>query len=143
MAAQKMRLNPSDIPEVPVRFMHDVHLEEVGLLNDLYALIEQAEAGNDVPGLEAKVDELLAHAVIHFEGENEKMRELQFPPYPVHRHEHERLLEEFTSVVGQWKQSGELAPLAEYLRETIPAWMMDHISTMDYVTANFFAVHEQ
>jgi len=137
-----MRLNPADIPEVPIQFMHDVHLEEVGMLNELYELLEQDEAGSDVPELEAKVDALLAHTVAHFKGEDDKMQEYGFPPYVVHKHEHDRLLEEFASVVQQWKDDGELAPLAEYLRVTIPAWMMDHISTMDYVTANFFAMHE-
>ena len=105
-------------------------------------MLDQAEEGRDVPELAAKVDALLSPTLTHFAGEDEKMLKLQFPPYPVHKHEHDRLLEEFTAVVDQWKASGELAPLAEYLKVTIPAWMMDHISTMDYVTANFFAMHE-
>lgn len=138
-----MRLNPSDIPEVAMQFMHDVHLDEVDMLNELYGLIEEVEQGNDVPGLTEMVDALLAHTRAHFAGENEKMRKHQFPPYPIHKQEHDRLLQEFTVVVDQWKQSGELVPLADYLRITLPAWMMNHISTMDDVTANFLAMHEQ
>ena len=90
-----MRLNPADIPEVSMQFMHDVHLEEVDMLNELYELIEQVEAGKDVPELEEKVDALLSHTIAHFKGEDEKMQELHFPPYVVHKHEHDRLLEEF------------------------------------------------
>jgi len=137
-----MRLNPADIPEVSMQFMHDVHLEEVDMLNELYDLLDEAEKGGDAPELEEKVDALLSHTIAHFAGEDEKMQELHFPPYIVHKHEHDRLLEEYTTVVEQWKDSGELAPLAEYLRVALPAWIMNHISTMDYVTANFFAMHE-
>lgn len=138
-----MRLNPSDIPKVPMQSMHDVHLEEADMLNELYALLEQVEVGKDAPELEEKVDAFLAHTVTHFAGENKKMQESGFPPYVVHKHEHDRLLAEFTNIVDQWKHDGELAPLAEYLRQTIPAWIMNHISTMDYVTANFLAMHEK
>jgi hemerythrin len=138
-----MTLTPSDFPEVAMPFMHDNHLEEVDLLNAIYALIEQVEAGGEAPELAARVDTLLSHTIAHFASENEKMRESRFPPYPVHKREHDRFLEEFTRVVETWKKTGDLAPLAKYLRETIPAWMKHHISTMDYVTANFLAMHER
>jgi len=137
-----MKLNPSDIPEVPARFMQEAHLEEMEMLNEVYALIDKAAAGEAVAELETKVDALLAHTAAHFADEEARMREFHFPPYPVHKQEHDRLLAEFTAAVKDWKKSGELAPLAVYLQETIPAWLMRHVSTMDYVTAHFLTMHE-
>ena len=70
------------------------------------------------------------------------MLELNFPPYPVHKHAHDEYLNEFGVLVDSWRSSGDLAPVVTFLQQTTPAWLKQHISTMDLVTANFFAMHE-
>ena len=36
----------------------------------------------------------------------------------------------------------DLEPIAHFLKETTPAWLQQHIATMDAVTANFFSMCE-
>lgn len=134
-----MRLNASDIPEVAVAAMHAVHLEEVGMINAIYELLEAIEGGASDAGLAPKLDELLNHATSHFRGEDALMERYQFPPYPVHKAAHDKFLYEMEQVVSRWKADGELEPLARFMREDLPAWIKEHISTMDYVTAQFIA----
>jgi len=138
-----MKLSRSDFPEVAISFMQQTHLEEVDMLNALYDLFERAEQGEDVPELVASIEALLEHTHAHFAREEEEMLKLNFPPYPVHKQAHDQFLQDFEAVVVQWRASEDVAPVADFVRQITPAWMQQHISTMDFVTANFFAMHEQ
>lgn len=137
-----MHIDPQSIPEVAMAFMQETHLEEVALLNGLYLLFDQFEAGEEVPGLEAQVEALASHTHAHFAREEERMLKLDFPPYPIHKMAHDEYLEAFDGELNSWRSSGDVAPVITFLRETTPGWMQQHISTMDFVTANFFAMHQ-
>lgn len=134
-----MKLNPSDIPEVSIPFMQKTHLEEVEMLNELYALFEQDQSS---PELGEKIEALVVHTHAHFTREEEKMLELNFPAYPMHKQAHDEYLDEFDALVADWRSSGDLAPVALFLQHSTPTWLQQHISTMDFVTANFFAMCE-
>ena len=137
-----MMLNPSDIPEVAMPFMQQTHLEEVAMLNELYDLFERAEQGEQVLELADKIELLFEHTHAHFAREEEKMQALNFPPYPIHKQAHDQFLQDFTAVIVHWRESGDVAPVSGFLRQVTPVWMQQHIATMDFVTANFFAIHE-
>jgi len=137
-----MKLNPSDIPEVAMPFMQKTHLEEVAMLNELYDLFDRNEQGEEVLELDLKIEALIEHTHAHFAREEEMMLALSFPPYPVHKQAHDQFFQGFEAVVVQWRESGDVIPVANFLRQITPAWMQQHISTMDFVTANFFAMHE-
>lgn len=137
-----MIIDENDIPKVAMPFMHETHLEEVALLNALYLLLEKYEQGVRVPELGEKIEALLAHTYAHFKREEESMIALNFPPFPVHKQAHDDYLKDFNAVVGEWRSSGDVAAFSLFLRETTPAWMQQHIATMDFVTANFFAMCE-
>jgi hemerythrin len=137
-----MKLNPSEIPEVAMPFMQEAHLEEVAMLNELYDLFDKSRQGEEVSGLAEKIEALVVHTHAHFERENEKMLALSFPPYPVHKQAHDEYLNDMDAVVAAWRESGELVPVMVFFEEATPAWLQQHISTMDFVTANFFAMCE-
>ena len=137
-----MNINPSDIPEVAVTFMQDTHMEEVAMLNALYVLFDKHRAGEETPELAAQLDAIVQHTHAHFERENEKMLALNFPPYPVHKQVHDEYLEQLDTVVNTWKETQDLAPVFTFFELTTPQWLNQHISTMDYVTANFFKMAE-
>jgi len=137
-----MKINPSDITEVAIPSMQETHLEEIAMLNalcDLFALIKQ---GEEPLGLLEKVTAIATHTHAHFEHENEKMRELNFPPYAAHKKVHDEYLNAMDGVIATWQASGDIAPLITFFEHETPAWMKQHISTMDFATANFFAVIE-
>lgn len=133
-----MRLTISDFPEVAVKAMHDVHVEEVAMINEIYALLDAVEAGSGDPALLAdKVEAFLAHTHEHFAGEEQLMQEYAFPPYPMHKLAHDEFLHDLSEAVVQWKEDGNPVPIAHFMRKTLPAWMKEHIATMDFVTADF------
>jgi len=138
-----MNINPSDITEVATPFMQETHMEEIAMLNELYDLFEQTREGIETPSLADKIDAIVVHTHEHFERENEKMFVLNFPPYAVHKQVHDEHLKELDNVVDTWKKDGDLKPLFAFFEITTPAWMKQHISTMDFVTANFFAMVEK
>ncbi|OIO68772.1 MAG: hemerythrin [Zetaproteobacteria bacterium CG12_big_fil_rev_8_21_14_0_65_55_1124] len=137
-----MKLNPSDIPEVAMPFMQQTHLEEVAMLNELYTLFDRLGEGEDVPQLAGKLEALAEHTHAHFAREEEKMLELDFPPYPMHKQAHDEYLAGFDALLDAWRASGDVAPLADFLQHSTPDWMQQHIGCMDFVTARFFAMSE-
>ncbi len=137
-----MRLHTEAFVKVEMPFMQAVHEEEIGMLNVLFAMLEEAEAGRAVSDqLTIGIDAFQAHLVTHFAGEEERMQACGFPPFEIHKGEHDRLLAEISSVIEQWKQDEVLEPLAAWLRHDLPAWMQQHIATMDSVTAHFLSMH--
>jgi len=133
-----MIIDPENFPRVELDFMNRVHAEEVAMLNRLEALIAQRETR---PEAQADIDSLLAdfhaHMRRHFGDEENMMRRINFPPYPVHKQEHDRILAEIESLQAQARETGDTRELERYLLEVVPAWFDQHVATMDMVTARF------
>lgn len=137
-----MRLTADDFPQVAVQAMHDVHLQEVDMINEIYDLLEAVEAGEGDPALLAdRIDALLAHTEEHFTNEEQLMQQYGFPPYPMHKMAHDAFLHDMSEAVLQWREDGKLSVISEFMRKALPAWMRDHIATMDFVTADFIHMH--
>ncbi len=123
-------------------FMQATHLEEIEMLNELYELFEKKRHGEQLPQLAEKIEAVAAHTHAHFERENEQMVLHGFPPYPVHKQAHDEHLNELDDVIAAWRLDGDLAPVMTFFEITTPKWMQQHISTMDFVTANFLLMKE-
>jgi len=110
------------------------------MINAIYDLIMAIEGGRRRRALlDEKLDELLIHTQTHFANEERLMLEANFPPYAMHRNAHNLFLEELQAAVSDWKQEQAIGPIDQFMRFTLPRWMKDHISTMDYVTAGYLA----
>lgn len=135
-------VDKSSICVVEVESMNQIHHEEADMLNELDELMQQYLAGgtND-DALAAKLDAFMQHMTAHFQGEEVQMQAISFPPYPIHKSEHDAQIALAKQKISDWKQSGELAPLGEYLRVELPQWLDQHIATMDKVTARFLAMN--
>ncbi len=135
-------VDKSSICVVEVDSMNRIHYEEADMLNELDELMQAHEAGNTSDdALDAKLDEFLQHMSAHFRGEEVQMQAINFPPYPIHKSEHDAQIALANEKIDNWKQSRELGPLAAYLRNELPQWLDQHIATMDKVTARFFAMN--
>lgn len=135
-----MKLSASDFPEVPLSEMHDLHLQEVEMINAIYDLIMAIEGGNSKQAeLGEKLDALLIHTQAHFANEERLMLEAHFPPYAMHRNAHNLFLQQLQDAVSDWKQEQAIGPIDQFMRSALPRWMKDHISTMDYVTAGYLS----
>ena len=125
----------STIPQVALDFMNTVHCEELTLVQSISGLIDAASPDNN------RISELLqqwvTHTEQHFERENRYMQEYRFPAFPVHANEHETALEQIRQVQQQWNQQHNIESLKQYIQHDWPTWFKNHISTMDFITAQF------
>ncbi len=136
-----MLIDPDRFPRVELDFMNRVHGEEVAMLNQLAERVAARDADPAVQAdIDALLDTLLAHMRRHFADEEAMMRRIAFPPYPVHKQEHDRLLEELTRLHDQARAQGDTREMERFLLETVPAWFDQHVATMDMVTARFLAM---
>lgn len=113
--------------ELGVALMDHTHREFVDLYNALAAALD----GNFL----AHFDALLAHTDAHFAQEDVWMAESGFPPTPIHRAEHERVLAMLRQV-RQRVAAGDLAAGREAIAQ-IPHWFDQHAATMDAALANW------
>jgi hemerythrin len=131
------------IPQVPLDFINDDHREEARLLNELAEAVGALRAGG---GSAAAVAErfaaLDAHTREHFAREEEAMRRAAFPPYPMHKGEHDRVLAEMAAEGRRFQDRGDAARLWTYVSETVPSWFVGHIQSMDLITARFIATRD-
>jgi len=121
------------LPMVAMPSMNDTHLEDIIIVNKLSSAIDTQDS-EEVAKIFA---ELVEHTIAHFSGEEEMMREKMFPPYPVHKGEHDRALHELKSVANHFDESKDLDFAKQYVDEKLIPWLMQHIETLDTVTAVF------
>ncbi len=137
-------IDPSLIPELPVDFMNADHAREVSLINAIEAALAAcAKSGGSLSPVMERLSLLAVHTREHFLREESLMREVRFPAYPGHKAEHDRVLAEMDAEARRFRDGGDAARLSAYLFETLPAWFVNHIRTMDAVTAWFAAQAQQ
>jgi hemerythrin len=136
-----MLIDKNALPMVAMDFMNEVHLEDVDIINSLYESILKYEIEkneNNFNNVSSKYQEWFEHTVEHFKNEEIKMQEMKFPPYLMHKGEHDNALNEMDIVFRQWNQNKDSFKLKEYFDEHLKPWLLNHIQTMDTVTASFF-----
>jgi hemerythrin len=138
-----MFLDKTKLPMVAMDFMNNTHLEEVELINRVVDTIESTQAGASSDELEALLDEFHSHTINHFEVENVHMQKYNFFAADCHMGEHTRALAELESVIRAYKDTKDIKPLEHYFKVTLIEWVMNHISTMDNVTAQFLSQFAQ
>jgi hemerythrin len=121
------------IPQVAMEAMNDVHREELLIVNQINVAI----AANDTAKILQLCQEWLAHTEAHFEKENAMMEKYHFPAYHCHHSEHIATLDELTAIIKAWQENNDLQALVTYVRDSWPAWYVQHISTMDTLTSAF------
>jgi hemerythrin len=128
------------IPQVALAFINDDHREEGKLLNDLADAVKGHRAGKvPVETVLHRFEALLQHTQEHFGREEEAMQQSGFPPYQVHKGEHDRVIDEMESEETHFRETGDTGRLWSYVSEAVPSWFVAHIQSMDAVTAQFVA----
>ncbi len=129
-----------DYPQVALDFMNRDHAEFVALRGQLLGLLSAKAPGAKVDTL---LDELLEHTRHHFAEEERLMQETQFPPYRMHKGEHDNVLTDMSAQIERWKQGRDAAALRDWLDRTVGDWFVNHVRTMDFVTAGFIAMKQK
>lgn len=136
-----MLIDKNNLPLVAEEFMNDVHFEDVEIINELYETVQKYKNDKTEDNKNIVIEiytKWFNHTVDHFKGEEDKMIELHFPPYMMHKGEHERCLEHMRYIIENFKNSGDEKTLLKYLEVDLINWLVNHIQTMDTVTAMFF-----
>ncbi len=129
-----------EYPHVALDFMNRDHAEFAALRGRLLDLLSAPSPAAEVDGL---LDELLSHTRHHFAEEERLMRETGFPPYAMHKGEHDRVLADMAVRIERWKQGGDAAELREWLDRAVGDWFVNHVNSMDFVTAGFIAMRQK
>jgi hemerythrin len=129
-----------DYPEVALDFMNRDHAEFVAARERLLGLISAHAPESDVDTL---LDALLDHTRHHFAEEERLMQETRFPPYIMHKGEHDNVLADMAAKIDGWKQGRDATKLKEWLDKAVGDWFVNHVSTMDFVTAGFIEMKKK
>ena len=135
-----MLIDKNSLPLVAMDFMNEVHFEDIAIINELSNLIisyEEAATKEAYYQINSKYMQWCNHSVSHFKKEEEQMLQKGFPVYTIHKQEHENILKNMSDVFESWEKSKEISYLKEYIFEFIPQWLVNHINSMDRVTAIF------
>jgi hemerythrin len=127
-------------PQVSLDFMNRDHADFVAMRTKLLGLISVQAPENDVDTL---LDELLEHTRHHFAEEERLMQETRFPPYPMHKGEHDSVLAEMSARIEEWKQNRNARVLNEWLDHSVGDWFVTHVGTMDLVTAGYIEMKKK
>tara|TARA_B110000967_G_C18858625_1_gene548633 strand:- start:9 stop:446 length:438 start_codon:yes stop_codon:yes gene_type:complete len=133
-------------PQVDLEFMNVEYRKAFDDANEIKCLLEIAKT--DLSSVEKSIDQcldkLLADTVNHFHLEEKYMDEYQFPAREQHRHEHQQFLRNMNIECRLWQSDHNLAAagrLERYVEEDFPHWLVNHIVTVDTVTASYIARH--
>lgn len=129
-----------DYPQVALDFMNHDHAEFIELREKLLTALAQPVKPDEIDALLAQ---LLDHTRTHFGEEERQMQEAQFPPYPMHKGEHDRVLADMEARVALWQQSRDAKALRNWLDAAVGDWFVNHVSMMDFVTARFIAATQE
>lgn len=135
-----MLIDKTKLPLVDMDNMNEVHLEDVDIINELSDLIDSYEKkpSDDLfHKINSQYEKWYEHTVNHFENENQMMLDKNFPPYPMHKMEHDSALNIMHSVYIKWKEKKEIYILKKYIQQDLVKWLVNHIQTMDTITAKF------
>ncbi len=126
--------------------LYMVHMPEIDsehqklfrLADDLHRAIQTGAAGAAINGM---LQELVKHAMEHFEHEERMMREVSYPAYEWHKKQHVTLTAKVTGMIEQFEAGEPHAPL-ELLR-TLSDWIKDHSRTSDTMMAAYLRNHQR
>lgn len=136
-----MLIDKNSLPLVDEDFMNDTHFEDVDLINKIYEDIEKYENSNSNENFENLKFSYLAwinHTINHFETEEDEMQKRGFFAYPFHKGEHDKNIKEIKEVWEDFYQNKDIESLKNYIEYDLVNWLINHIKSMDTVTARFF-----
>lgn len=140
MRSYKCYWKKRDLPIVAKESMNITHYEDVDLINRVYETLLLYKSDSTLLNEDALQRSFLAwfeHTIEHFKGEENAMRECGFPPYAIHKSEHDSALAKMDKIFRDWMQTKDLSMMQNYLENELPQWLIMHIGSMDRATAMF------
>ena len=135
-----MLIQIEQLPRVALERMNKVHEKEIEIMNELYQLLQDYEKGNaSIEDIDKAFNEFLEDVKYHFSSEQEMMEQYNFFAYPMHRGEHDMVLGQLQNLQKNWEKNKNPEIIKSYLENQFLPWLINHIQTMDTVTAHFLS----
>lgn len=128
----------SELPLTDSEIINSDHKEFVEMLNQLIELTNTPGKRNEEE-IDVGFEQLLQHVARHFAYEEEQMLRSNFPPYPIHKREHERIQKILKDSAVHWHLNRDRKIIKQLFEEVLPHWLVQHVATMDSVTARFLS----
>lgn len=128
-----------ELPRLAVAFMNEDHAHAARQWETMLNALEDYPANRD--GLLTASEDFLRHSREHFQREEEAMRASGFPPYVVHKQEHDRVLAWLETLVADIRAGMDPAELRVTIQRDVADWLARHVQTMDNVTALWIDSH--
>lgn len=103
------------------------HRTLINLLNELHGKLDAAPVPDEI---ERFLGEVYAHVAAHFALEERQMRVARYEEYAVHKHDHDRLLDEIRSIMER-QATGAYADYAAMLGRELRNWFVEHFRSLD------------
>ena len=136
-----MLIDKNSLPLVDEDFMNNTHFEDVDLINKIYEDIlvyEKNNSNDNLQNLKKSYLSWINHTINHFETEEDEMQKRGFFAYPFHKGEHDKNIKEIKEVWEDFYQNKDIKSLKNYIEYDLVNWLINHIKSMDTVTARFF-----
>ena len=130
-----MILSPEELPKVAVEDMNNIHTTELEILNSLY----EAILNGNLEEVDRLLNEFIKDVEEHFSFEQNLMEKYNFFAYPMHKGEHDRVRMELDSLKKQWDKNKNPELIKAYIENHFVPWLINHVQTMDTVTAMFLS----
>ncbi len=130
-----MLITKEQLPKVALNEMNEIHYEEVDMINNLY---KAAKSGN-YEETKKLLDEFIEHIEGHFDFEEDLMEQNEFFAYPMHKAEHDRVLNDLYNLRKKFENTKDTQIVANFLEHGFLPWLINHLNTMDMVTASFLS----
>ena len=134
-------LRDSNVPALSLDFINKDHTEAAALIRQIDQVIHEIHQADLV--FVDELNELLCSLFKtqrdHFMREEQAMANAGYPAFHIHKQEHNRLLNELTSLMDHWKKYQDVDSVALYMREIFPNWFSNHIKHMDRVCADYIS----
>ncbi|QEZ90185.1 bacteriohemerythrin [Aliarcobacter cibarius] len=136
-----MLIDKNVLPLVDVDFMNNTHFEDIDLINEIYLNIENFEQNQNIENfdkLKSIYNQWVDHTIQHFATEEEEMQKKGFFAYPFHKGEHDKNLSDIKALWQEFESNKDIKALKNYIEYDLINWLINHIKSMDTVTARFF-----
>jgi hemerythrin len=114
------------------------HRELYQLVNDLHNAIVK---GQDNSILLPTVDKLIKYTVEHFREEECLMKEVDYPGFEAHKHQHEELTRKVKEQVENYRTGKSV--LAISLSSFMTKWLQHHVRQEDYAVVNYIRARQR
>lgn len=129
-----------EIPQLPVAFMNEDHLHAASQIETMKTALSAYPHSREPLMLACRA--FLEHNREHFAREEAAMQTTRFPPFSVHKGEHERVLRWLEGLVADIEAGLDIDAATQAVDCDIPAWFTLHIQTMDMATAAWVSTRE-